>query len=337
MNSIVIGKDSLAYAAKYSGGTISGINEINLLADGAIAVFTNKSEMVTAANVATILIDRIGCFIAVGSGDPVTGSYVTTTIGRINARYNKIAYVAPVKTVKYLGYDGTTAGTALNLPTLIAGAEAFIRITDTTEGKRTMGTVYTNEVKSYSYMIKTGDIDTDITTAIVTAINNDPTSAVVAAQTGATGVTLGISLTAKNFGQTFALSVDGVFISSTRVEAEALTTVLKGVAVAPTYGEGTYAQVLALEDLFSPARGNTNKISQAPLWWTVPSMAVVGKTYTQYNLLWTGKNDRATGSSTTTNMQVMVALVVGSSQLTTFETIMAQVFGVEEEAESGVL
>lgn len=332
MNSIVIGKDSLAYSAKIGGGTISGINEVNLLADGAIAVFTDKSEMVTAANVATILIDKKGIFFAVGSGDATKGAYITTVTGRLGADYSKRAYVAPVKTVKYIGYDGTTAGTAMNMPTLIAGAEAFIKIIDTTKGLRTIGTVYENEVKSYSYVLKTGDTDVIIIDKLVADINADLNSRVVVARTGATGVTLGMSVTAKDFGQTFSISLDGVLSSATKVEAEGAVT---GVAVAPTYGEGTYQQILALEDMYSPGRGNTNKVYQPALWYSVPSMAVSGKTYNQYTIRWTGKHDRAVGSSFTTNQTVLVALPVGVTATATFETIMAQVFGVAEEAESG--
>lgn len=334
MNSIVIAKDSLAYAAKIGGGTITGIKEVNLLADGAVAVFTDKSEMVTAANVATILIDKKGIFFAVGSGDATKGSYVTTVTGRLGADYSKKAYVAPVKTIKYVGFDGTTAGTAFNFPTLIAGAEAFIKIIDTTAGLRTIGAVYENEVKSYSYVLKTGDTDVIIIDALVLAINNDPTSAVVALKVGTTGnATLGLKLTAKNFGQTFSIALDGVFLASTKEEAEG--TVL-GVSVAPTYGEGTYNQILALEDMYSPVRGNTNKVHQPALWYSVPSMAVSGKTYDQYTIRWTAKNDRTTGSAFTTNQTVLVALPVGVAAQATFDTIMAQVFGVEEEAESGI-
>ena len=333
MNSIVIGKDSLAYAAKIGGGTIAGINEVNLLADGAIAVFTDKSELVTAVNVGTILADKKGIYFAVGSGDATKGSYVTTVTGRLGADYSKKAYVAPVKTVKYIGYDGTTGTTALNLPTLIAGAEAFIKLIDTTSGLRTIGTTYETEVTSYSYIVKTGDTDVIIIDALVAAINANPNAPVVAVRTGITGVTLGVSLTAKNYGQTFTISLDGILSNASKVQAEGPTT---GVAVAPTYGEGTYNQILALEDMYSPGRGNTNKIYQPALWYSVPSMAVSGKTYNQYTICWTAKNDRTTGSSFTTNQTILVALPVGVAATATFETIMAQVFGVEEDAESGI-
>lgn len=332
MNSVVIAKDSLAYAAKIGGSTISGINQVNQLADGAIAIFTEKSELVTAANVATILIDKKGIFFAVGSGDVTKGAYITTSLIRFGADFSKRAYVAPVKSVKYVGYDGTTVGTSLNLPTLIAGAEAFIKIIDTTKGLRTIGTVYTNEVKAYSYVVKTGDTDTIIVNAIVNAINNDPDSRVVAAVVSTTP-TLGISLTHKDFGGTFSIALDGIFINSTKEEPEGA---LPGVSVAMKYGEGTYNQILALEDLYSPAKGNTNKVYQPNLWWSVPSMAVSGKTYDQYTIRWTGKNDRTVASNFTTNQTIVVALPVGVTAQATFETIMAQVFGVEEEFESGV-
>lgn len=331
MKSIVIGKDSVAYAAKIGGGTIAGVKEVNLLADGAVAVFTDKGELVTAANVATILIDKKGVFYAVGSGSATTGAYVTTVTGRLGANYKKVAYVAPVKSKKYIGYDGTTAGTALNLPTLIAGAEAFIKIVDTTKGLRTIGSVYTNEVKSYSYVVKTGDTDTTIVTALVNDINNDPTSVVTAAIVS-TSPTLGISLEHKEFGGTFTISLDGILTSATKEEPEGATP---GVSVAMKYGEGTYAQILAQEEMYSTSRGNTNKVYQPKLWYSVASMGVVGETYDQYNVSWTQYHNREIGSQATTNQEIIIALPNGATAQATFETIMAQVYGVAEEQESG--
>lgn len=326
MRSIVIAKDSLAYAAKIGGGVISGINEVNLLADGAVAVFTDKSEMVTAANVATILIDKKGIYFAVGSGAAATGAYITPHVIRWGAGYVKRAYQAPLKQVQFIGFNGTTG--SLNLPTLIAGAEAFVKIVNRTENGRIMGTMYVNEIKSYNYVVKTGDTDTIVVNAIVTAINNDPDSQVVAAVVSTTP-TLGISLTNKLFGTVMELALDGIFVNATKTDDGT------NGSVVVRYGEGTYDQVLALEDSYSPGRGNTNKLMQAALWYSAPKMAVSGKTYDQYAITWTGMNNRETGSQTTVNNTLNVALPVGVAAQATFETIMAQVFGVEEEAESG--
>jgi hypothetical protein len=65
-------------------------------------------------------------------------------------------------------------------------------------------------------------------------------------------------------------------------------------------------------------------------------MVVSGKTYDMYNLKWTGELNRAVGSQLTTNQQVIVALPVGVTAQTTFETIMARVFGNEMEFETGL-
>lgn len=327
MNSIVIGKDSLAYAAKIGGGVIASFSETNLLADGAVAVFTSRSELVTAANVTTILADRKGVFIAVGSGDATKGAYVTTTIKRFGADYKKRAYQAPQKELKFVGYDGAVG--ALNFPTLIAGAEAFIKLIDVSKGLRTIESVYENEIKSYSYVLKTGDTDTLIINNLVTQINNDLTSFVVAAVVGTTP-NLGISLTPKNYGVTIAIALDGILMNATKEE--------KGVSnsLPLIYGEGTDAQVLAMEDLFSPVRGNTNRVYQPQFWYSVPSMVVTGKTYDMYNIKWVGELNRQSGSQFTTQQQIVVALPVGVTAQTTFETIMARIFGNEMEFETGL-
>lgn len=326
MGAIVIGKSGVAYSGKIGGGVIAGINETNLLLDGAIAVFTDKSELVTAANVGTILADKKGIFIAVGSGSATTGSYVSQVTRRLGTNYVKKAYITPVKEVKLVGYNGTNG--SLNLPTLIAGAEAFIRIVDNSKGFRHNIGDYSTDIKSYSYVIKTGDTDTIIVNNIVNQINNDPQSIVVAAVVGTTP-NLGISLTAKNFGTTFQISLDGLFVNSTKTEGG-----LNG-SVAIVYGEGTSDQVLALEDLASAERGNTNKIWQSSLWYSVPSKVVGGSTYDQYSITWTPLKVRAADVEFSLPCSLQVAIPSGATQQATFETIMAQVFGVAEDEETG--
>lgn len=328
MNQIIIGKNTVALNAKIGGGVITGINEVNQLADGAIAVFTSESEMLTAANVATLMLDKKGIFVAVGSGDATKGATFTTTLARFGANYEKKVYIAPVKERKFIGFDGTLGN--LNLPiSLLAGSEAIIKLTDTTKGLRTIGSVYTNEIKNYNYVVKTGDTELIIATALVAAINNDVNSFVTATLVGS-AVPYGIQIDNKEFGQTTSIALDGILISST-IEKDGASN-----SVAIVYGEGVDNQVLALEDYYSAEQGNTNRIMQPQLWWTKPSMVVKGSTYDMYNMQWTGKNDKASGSQFTVNHQIVVAIPNGATQQAGFETIMTNVFGLQAQIETGL-
>ena len=328
MKQILVSK-SIAYAAKVGGGTISGINELNLLATGAIAVFTENNVLLTALNVATESPDVKKFYIAVGNQATESKTYVSSLIPRMDLDYRKIAYVAPIKLKKFIGYDGTTAGTAFNMGTIVAGTEAFIRITDTTPGLRTMGSVYENEIKRYSTLAVTGDTATTIANRLIVNINNDPDSIVVAS---AVGSTTGIQLLAKEYGTTFAISLDGILINASKVEPEGAIT---GVSVAITYGEGTSGQIAALEEAYSPERGNSNKVHLPQLYYKVPSNVEDGETYNIYEYLFNGKRTIALGNQDTYRFEILVAMPDGATQEANFETIMSEIVGNFENSESG--
>lgn len=317
MKQVIISRN-IAYAAKLGGGTITSPNDV--LDTGAIAVFTEKNELVTVANAATILVDKKKIYVAVGNQlDPNSKTIITVPIPRFGSDYAKKAYTAPVKQVKYIGFDGTTSGTALNYPTLVAGDSSFLKIIDTTLALRTIAT----DFKRYEVVIKSGDTAATITAAMVLAINNDPESIVVAA---GVSTNTGISLTSKLFGATFELAIDGALGNATIVEAESTTT--PGVAVAPTYGEGTYDLVLGLEDLANVERGDTNRLIQQNKWFHINSLAVAGTTYNVYTIVWTGRRPMALGEQTTYMQEVKICVPSsGTTPTTAFETIMAEVFG----------
>lgn len=319
---------SIAYAAKAGGGTISGINEINLLDTGAIAVFTATNVLVTAANVATTSVDVKHFYIAVGNQTAASKTYISQLIPRILLNYIKRAYVAPVKLVKFIGSDATIG--AFNMPTLVAGQSAFIRITDTTPGLRTTGTVYDTEVKRYEYIVQTGDTATIIANKLIAMINADLDSIVVAT---AVGSTTGINLTAKNFGTTFSISLDGVLISSTKEEPE---SALPGSSVAIKYGEGTSDQISALELTYSTERGNDNQIHLPQYYYNIITNVVGGATYDSYTFAWNGRRDTSLGEQLTYRFETVVAMPAAATQQANFETIMLELVGNFENSESGI-
>lgn len=317
MKQILVGKQ-IAYAAKTGGGTIAGINELDLLDTGAIAVFTEGNVLLTAAGAAAALADIKKIYIAVGNQvDTSSKSYLSSLIPRVGVNYNKQAYVAPTKQVKYVGYDGTTAGTQLNYPTLVVREEAQVKITDTSLGLRTLGI----EIKRYGTVVKAGDTAAAITARIVTNINADPDAIVVAA---GVATNTGISLTAKEFGTTFDVSLSGIIQDATIAEKGGT---IEGVAVAFGAGEGTADQILALEDLASVERGNTNRLMQSQLWYSNHSLAGA-LTYNVYDFTFSGRRISATTEQFTYNFNIKVAIPSsGTAPTTAFDTIMAEVFG----------
>jgi hypothetical protein len=319
---------SIAYAAKVGGGTISGINEINLLDTGAIAVFTADNFMLTAANVAANSPDVKSFYIAVGNQAASGKTYISQLIPRLGLDYRKKAYVAPVKNVKFIGSDGAIG--AFNMGTLVAGTEAFVKIIDTTPGLRTVGSVYDNEVKRYSTIVKTGDTETLIANRLITAINADTDSIVVAA---AVGATTGINLTAKNFGTTFSIALDGVLINSTKEEVEGTTP--GAAAVAMKIGDGTSDQIAALELFYSTERGNTNQAWLPQYYYTVPTNVVSGATYDTYTFAWNGVRVIANERQDTYRFESLVAMPAAATQQANFETIMLEIVGNFENSEAG--
>lgn len=322
MKQILVGKAGLAYAAKSGGGTISGINELNLLDTGALAVFTKNGVMVTTANAATVLDDVKEIYIAVGNQVDACKSFLSSLIPRSRATYDIKSYVAPVKQVKYLGYDGTTAGTSLNLPTLVAGDEAFIKIINTTPGLRTIGAVDEQEVFRYSEQVRSGDTATTILTRLVAQMNAtlNQTPIVTAA---IVSTNQGLSFTANDFGTTFKIARDGIFINSTIVEAEGSTT---GVAVAVNYGHGTSTQILALEDAYSVEHGNTNRVQTPALYYRNTSLVTSGARYDTYTIGFNGERTISTGRQDTSRFEILVAIPNAATQQSAFETIMTEVF-----------
>lgn len=320
---------SIAYAAKAGGGTIAGINELNLLDTGAIAVFTADNVMLTAANVAASSPDVKSFYIAVGNQAAGGKTYISQLIPRMLLDYRKKAYVAPVKNVKFIGADGTSG--AFNMGTLVAGTEAFIRITDTTPGLRTVGGgVYDGEIKRYSTVVRTGDTETLIANRLIAAINADPDSIVVAA---AVAATTGINLTAKNFGTTFSISLDGILINATKYEVEGSNP--NATAVAMKIGDGTSDQILAQELVYSTERGNTNQVSLPQYYYAVPTNVVSGTTYDTYTFAWTGQRKIANETQNTYAFETVLAMPAAATQQANFETIMLDLVGNFENSEAG--
>lgn len=326
MNKILVAK-STTYGAKIGGGVIADINETNQLLDGAIAIFSETGVLLTAANVVASMADKKRIYIAVGSGSATQGADIAEMIPRLKTNFIKKDYVAPAKVRQFIGSNGTSGD--FNEPaTLVAGTEAFVRITDLSSGLLTTG----QDTKRYSEVVLEGDTITTVMTRLIAQINADVDAIVTAT---AVGAITGVQLDAKNFSVNFAISLDGILISATTDSAESPVTGTSA-AVALNEGSGTYTQVLATEKLFSPQMGNTNKIMQPDLWYSRGFKAVSGATYDLYNIAWMGKKPHTVnGDMNTIAMEVIVALPDGATSQAAVEAVFAEVFGNAETEETG--
>ena len=315
---------SSTYAAKTGGGVISGINELNLLADGAIAVFTDRNELVTTANASTIFENRKGFFIAVGgNGTDRIGTDLSPVIERENiVFYTKKDYVAPAKQKIIVGVGDTTG--AHNIGTIAAGDIALMRITDTT------GAIIPSEtIERYEYRVKTGDGADEVLDALIAQINAKSVLGTAAAHGTPTD---GFAFTVANFNQTVEITFDGI-ISEITIDY----SVTANGAVRMTYGVGAPANVARLEEEVSPILGNTNKIHLSGYYYKRKSAVDLSATYDMYHLGFQGT--RQVGQpvvKNTTKQEVIIAMPDGATQQTAFQTIMAAALAVENAVFNGI-
>lgn len=220
------------YAAKRGGGTISGINEIHLLAEGAIAFFTENNALI-ATSVALTDIDLVKqYYIAVGDASSTNGIRRSPLIDRDAFSVVKNAFMDPVYQVTTIGLDTTGS---MNFPaTFETGTFASIVVTDTTLGRRQPG-----QTKRYEVPVYASSTDASIIAALVALINAHEGAVVTAEALGA-GSDEGITLTANEVGTTFVAGADGIIAQAT------VHAALDGTSVPSFVGFGTAKQVREL-------------------------------------------------------------------------------------------
>ena len=335
LGQILVGQN-IAYSAKVGGGVIAGVNELNLLDTGALAMFTEDMILVTNANKGTVLVDKQKVIIAVGNqlsagaGVVTAKTYLSVPIPRGQGfmTYEKVPYVAPVLLTKFVGNDGTIG--ALNMPTFVSGAIASIKIIDTTPGLRTIGAVEQQEIFRYNYESNASDSNLTIITKLIAKINADPNRIVNATVVGSQ---VGINLTAIAFGTTFSIALDDALVGATVEQPEGSSV---GSSVAMKIGVGTSDQILAIEDLYSVERGKTSRQYFATQYYSNPSLVVSGTTYNQYTMQWNDNRSMPLGAQQTSRFIVNVAAPAAGTQETILEAVFLAAFNASQAVESGI-
>lgn len=275
MKQILIAKE-VAYLAKIGGGSITGVSNMNELADGALAIFTKEGVMVnaTASNIGTA--EEI--YFARGSGDATKGAYLSELIPIADMHVLWQNYAAPVNQVIVIGADNAGNGDA-NVGTIAKGDEASMRIIKTNGQQFTI-----LDTKRYSYTAKTGDTEALVLAGLVDKINADTDSIVVAAMLGV----VGFSLTTKDPNDAFTVTVDDLVADATVLTFGNASSSTIPVASFP--GFGTPAQITALESEFSTNRGNTKSELLTSSFYSKATDVDSAETYAGYAITWQSKH-----------------------------------------------
>lgn len=234
MKQLLIAKD-VAYAAKTGGGTVTK-DELDVLADGAVAILTEAGALVPAAPANTL--DDVKSFqIAVGT-PAGQSTIITDLIKRANADVHQQAYAAAVAQVTYIGSDTVDGDFNWTLANVKKGDYAAIHIIPDTD-YRTAGAQM--ERLSYDAVSDNPSLAT-VVTGLVNAINAG--SNIVTAASVDTNQ--GISLTSKVPGVGFkVVCISDSFLADADVQYN----------VAPYVGVGTPALVTEMEKEADVYRG----------------------------------------------------------------------------------
>jgi hypothetical protein len=164
---------------------------------------------------------------------------------------------------------------SLNLPTLVAGEIAVIKIQKQKIQRYEVGTI-----RNYEYTVKTGDVALDVVTGLVAAINANATDFMTATAVS----NIGIKLAAENFGESFSVTTSGILAASEVMKAD----VGKSNVIITGLGDST--SITIAEDENSVQRGNTSRLELNRQHWQEGSNVVVGETYNVYYFTWTQDN-----------------------------------------------
>lgn len=323
MFELLITKSTLYAKKRGVAAAISGIKEVNDLDEGAIAVFTDSQELVTAANASTIFENRSRFFIAVG-GDQNTlpGVQISEMIDRGQIiSYFKRAYVAPAKQAIVCGVGVTQTNDGIG--TIVAGDYAYMAITDTTSG-----IIPPETIERYTYKVKAGDTADNIFMSFAAQIN---------AKVGGLGTAVlngtddGFVYTVAEFGKTVEITFDGV-ASDVPVDY----SVTANGAIVINYGSGTPSHVASIEEEFSPILGNTNKLSQPALWYKRVSKVDSAATYILYTLSHQGIKQGAISQQSTVRKTLIIAIPTGATQIAAFDTCMTAALAEQNAVFNGI-
>jgi hypothetical protein len=163
--------------------------------------------------------------------------------------------------------------------------------------------------------------DAGLLAAVVAAFNANENASAIATAAVTTG-NAGISFTGVNAGERFKILATGLLYGSD------VTDDGSGLSQVATTGEGTNAQILALEAATNSIEGKTSTAQDNQLGevWKVPSLVESGINYTVYVLEWTDQREVAYPSNNANPMHKRLNIAVpsaDSTMITAMDNILA--------------
>lgn len=225
MEQVLIAKD-VAYLAKVGSGSITK-NELDLLADGAIALLNESGGLIAADGTGA---SGNGFQIAVGTPAGMA-TKISDLIKIGGATLEHRAYAAGTPQISFLGNNGTAGSFGWTLADVLRGDYAEIRVFEDKPYR-----LHGSQFERLSYTAKTNSPAlADVVTGLIANIN-DQSKVVDAVVEGAN---LGIKLTGKEIGQPFKVTPTlGSFL-----EFAAISTTQNA-----SYGIGTPAELKRIEE-----------------------------------------------------------------------------------------
>ena len=304
MFDLIVGKD-VAYKTKTGGGLIADINDVDLLAPGAVAIFAESGLMVETTTTAAALADVKSFRIAVGRATDVK---VSQLIDRDAFHRAKCAYQAAVLQVTTL--------TPLNLPvTFAANEEGEVVIYQRQAGIEPA-------VSKERFSVSSTSIDTPTTYLIkvVAKINAGSKYA------DAVIVTPGVSftLTAKKKNMTFEVGVNGV-----------LSNAIITYTTPATFSQGDGDDLFLLESEGQVYDGDTSPYWFPKQLFSQPDEVVSAETYVCYQFNWEQESMSAINSQNSTIQGLSMFLPDGAAIVTAIDTILGTLVTVIPSTGSG--
>lgn len=308
---------SVAYAAKIGGGTIANYAEQHLLQPGAIAIFDEQNNLMTAATVAADVAKVQKFYIVQGMSNPAQNPKKCIPIDRDAYTQAFGAYVAPVLQVSKIGKVATVGVTGFPASPL---NDTFASVIVTNTGGRGYEA---NQTKRYTTAVTTADTVITVMARLVVLINADVDSLVTAAAVADVNNDA-IVLTAKSADTSFLIGVDDVLAFATRSE-HGVNGSVDGFA-----GRGTIGQVKAnlIED--SIVRGNEYRLFNSAQpdgvgYYAYPDVLEgnTTSTFSTWTFQWKEETNRVASTLQTANPLVLLHLVTGAAQIATLATIFA--------------
>lgn len=328
---VFILKASTAYKAKNGGGSISGANEVDLLADHAFAMFDTDTRAMLATSASAGDYDDTtrfhwvqGRLTNVPSGNILP--FPSHVFEKSTTKVIKKNYVAPVKKNIKVGYNSGTSTGSLYLPaTLIVGSILRMKVyrdynvnNGSALGYNEFNTRPRIDAIDVEIYVKASDTQDTIVASAVAAINAHPknqgTDKFVTASVLGTyaGSNLAINLAGQINNQDFNVTVDELIIDATVTTTTALV-----------FGFGTSDQVAEMESYSRINQGDSNRYVQPALFFNVPSHVVSGATYTAYEIKCQAKSDAVTQYAPSQELQAIIYVPDADTQETNLDALFA--------------